>query len=155
MTFDGRKLTTLFMFALFAGACLLALDLPTKAAFMPLLIGIPGALLCAAQFVVDWRTEARGQERASDKRDDETDENGQSELEAFVWLGLFTIVLLAFGFVVGGPIAVGIFVRFSSRESWPNALFAAAGTFAVLYGVFAWMLGLSLFEGFVLEKLLG
>ena len=155
MTFDGRKLTTLFMFAVFAGACLLALDLPTKAAFMPLLVGVPGALLCAAQFVIDWRAEAHGRETGADEREPETAENSQSELQAFVWLGLFTILLLAFGFVVGGPLAVGIFVRFSSRDSWPNALFAAAGTFAVLYGVFVWLLELSLFEGFVLEALWG
>ena len=71
----------------------------------------------------------------------------------FLWLALFTGALLGFGFVIGGPIIVTAFVRFSSRDSWQNALFAGAGTFAVIYGVFIWMLELSLFHGLILEAI--
>ena len=150
MIFDGRKLTTLFMFAIFAGASVMALSLPTKAAFMPLLVGIPGALLCAAQFVIDWRAGPDGAESEGIDDQSQEEDGSQSEDQAFIWLGLFAGTLLCFGFVLGGPLVVGAFVKVSSRESWTNALVAAAGTFAVLYGVFVRMLELSLFEGFVL-----
>lgn len=152
MIFNARTLTTLAMFVLFAGACLMAMQLPQKAAFMPLLIGVPGTLLCAAQLVIDViRVRRDGSEfRAAETADDNS---GQSETAAFLWLGLFSVALIGFGFVVGGPLIVGAFVRFSSRDSVPTALFAMAGTFAVLYGVFIWLLELSLFRGLIIEWL--
>lgn len=147
MTFDARTATSLVMFLLFAGGVYLALDLPQKAAFMPLLIGIPGAILCLVQLVADLRTpRAAPNPDAGDDKDE-----GRSEAEIFIWLGAFAAAIVGFGFVVGGPLIVTAFVRFSSRESWLNAIFAGAGTFAVLYGVFIWMLELSLFEGLILE----
>lgn len=148
MTFDGRTATTLAMLTLFAGACFLALGLPQKAAFMPLLIGVPGVILCLWQLVLDLRR-APG-ERVPGK-DDEPREEGRSETEIFLWLAGFAVALIGFGFVVGGPLIVFAFVRFSSGESTLNAFFAGAGTFAVIWGVFIWMLELPLFQGLVLE----
>lgn len=149
MIFDGRLATTLAMLALFAGACVLALGLPQKAAFMPLLIGIPGVLLCLWQLVLDLR---RAPEAVAEK--DQKRSEGRSETEVFLWLAGFSVALIGFGFVVGGPLIVFAFVRFSSRESTLNAFFAAAGTFAVIWGVFIWLLELPLFEGLVLEALM-
>jgi hypothetical protein len=149
--FNGRIATTLVMLGLFVGACLLALGLPSKAAFMPLLIGIPGALLCAAQLVIDLRREAT--EPAAEAAD--SDGEGLSEVASFVWLGLFAGALLGFGFIVGAPIIVAAYVKFASRDTWGSALFAGAGTFAVMYGMFIWLLELSLFQGLILGRLLG
>ena len=151
MILNARFLTTLVMFALFAGACILATGLPTKAAFMPLLVGIPGALLCGAQLILDLR---RGPD-ASAEKNAVADTSAQSEVQAFGWLALFTVALIGFGFVAGGPIIVGAFVRFSSRDSWKNAAVAAGGTFIVLWGIFIWLLELSLFNGLILYALLG
>lgn len=149
MTFNGRTATSLVMLALFVGACVLALGLPQKSAFMPLLIGVPGALLCFSQLILDLRREP---EEAAPK--EAAPDDSRSEAEVFLWLGLFSVTLIGLGFVVGGPLVVTAFVRFSSRDSWQNALFAGAGTFAVLYGVFIWLLELSLFQGLILEALL-
>lgn len=149
--FNGRVATTLVMLGLFVGACVLALGLPNKAAFMPLLIGVPGALLCAAQLVIDLRRAATEPAGEGSQGSDE----GLSELASFVWLGLFAGALLGFGFIVGAPIIVGAYVRFASRDTWASALFAAAGTFVVMYGMFIWLLELSLFQGLILERLLG
>lgn len=150
MTFDGRTLTTFVMLVLFAGASLLALGLPQKAAFMPLLLGIPGTIFCLWQFVLDIRREPEPP-RAADETEDG---RGRSETEVFLWLGAFSVAMIGFGFLVGGPLVVLAFVRFSSRESWRNALVAGAGTFAVIYGVFIWLLELPLFQGLVLEAVL-
>ncbi len=150
MTFDGRTATSLVMFLLFAGACVMALDLPAKAAFFPLLIGIPGALLCAAQLVLDLRRTAPAPPAP---KAEGTGGEGQSEAQAFAWLALFFGVLVGFGFIVGAPLIVTAFIRYSSGDKWRNALFGGAGTFFVMYGVFIWLLELSLFEGLVLEWL--
>lgn len=145
---DGRILTTLAMLGLFGAAIGLALALPSKAAFMPLLIGVPGFVLCAVQLVLDIRKRRATPAGAAPPQD-----AGRSEVEVFVWLGLFSLALLGFGFVLGGPIVVAAFVRFSSRESRFNALVAGLGTLAVLWGVFIWLLELSLFRGLVIEAL--
>lgn len=149
MTFDGRVLTTLVMLALFAVACVLALGLPQKAAFMPLLVGVPGLLLCLWQLILDLRRAPDPKPKADGTGEGES--AGSSEAEVFLWLGVFSALLIGFGFLVGGPLAVAGFVRFSSRESWRNAIFAGGGTLAVVYGVFVWLLELPLFEGLVLE----
>ncbi|KKL50947.1 hypothetical protein LCGC14_2300390, partial [marine sediment metagenome] len=146
MTFDGRVATTLVMTGLFAGACLLSLGLPQKAAFMPLLIGVPGLLLCLAQLVIDLRRPAPPPEKIAPETAGPPP-SGQTELQAFAWLGAFAGVLLGFGFILGGPILVAAFVRLSSKDTWRSALFAGGGTFVVLWGIFVWLLELSLFPG--------
>ncbi len=155
MTFNGRTATSLVMLALFVTACILALSLPSKAAFMPLLVGIPGTILCLWQVILDLRRSPSAPKESRRDADDEeeTPDDARSEAEVFFWLFAFTAVLVGFGFVVGGPIIVTAFVRYSSRDSWKNALFAGAGTFAVLFGVFIWLLELSLFQGLVIEAL--
>ena len=150
MTFDGRTATTAVMLIIFLLACVFALSLPQKAAFMPLLVGIPGVLLCAAQLVVDLRRRPSA-DKVTEAKD--TSDGGRSELEVFIWLGLFAVALIGFGFLIGGPLIVAAFVHFSSRETWQNALFAGAGTFAALYGIFIWLLEIRLFPGLILDKL--
>lgn len=154
MIFNDRILTSLTMLALFSGACLLALELPSKAAFMPLLIGIPGVILCLAQLVLDIVRQGKAAPPVeAAEATEQTGDPAKSELEMFLWLIEFTIALLMFGFVVGGPLSVLLFVRFSSKDSWLNAFFAGAGTLVVLHGVFIWLLELTLFRGFVIEYL--
>ncbi len=153
MTFSGRIATTAVMAGLFGGACLLSLSLPSKAAFMPLLVGVPGLLLCLAQLVMDLRRPKQPPEKIAPAAEGAPPDR-QTELQAFAWLGGFAVALLGFGFILGGPVLVAAFVRFSSRDSWKNAVFAGAGTFVVLWGVFIWLLELSLFQGLILEQLL-
>lgn len=155
MTFNARIMTTLVMLGMFSGGCLLALGLPTKAAFMPLLVGIPGTLLCFIQLVIDLR-HGRAERAAAALKStaDSAPDDGRSEAQMFLWLALFTIALIGFGFIIGGPVIVALFIRYSSKDTWLNAIFAASCTFAVLYGVFLWLLELSLFPGLVIEYLL-
>ena len=55
MTLDGRTLTSAVMLAIFAGMTAMALGFPAKAGMLPLLIGVPGTLMCAAQLLIDLR----------------------------------------------------------------------------------------------------
>lgn len=151
MILDGRLLTTLVMFAIFAGASAMALGFPAKAGFVPLLIGIPGAVLCAVQLLIDLRRATRGAPEAKP-----AGEAPRAGREAFMllWLLVFTAGLLGLGFLWGGPLLVFLYLLIGERERLTTALFAGVGTFIVLYGGFVWLLELTLFPGF-LPPLLG
>jgi energy-coupling factor transporter transmembrane protein EcfT len=55
MIFDTRKLISLVMIALFAGAIYFSQGLPSSAAFMPMLVSVPGLILCLFQFALDFK----------------------------------------------------------------------------------------------------
>jgi hypothetical protein len=121
MKVDARLATTGAMLILMGGIALMSLGLPSKAAFMPLLVSVPGALLCLAQLVVDLRDQRREPAvsgEASEGPDIPEEREGSSELTMFVWLAVFTVVLLTLGFVVGGTLCVLAFVRLNNQGSW-------------------------------------
>ena len=60
MIFDTRKLISLVMIALFAGAIYFSQGLPSSAAFMPMLVSVPGLILCLFQFALDFKNTPRG-----------------------------------------------------------------------------------------------
>ena len=146
-TRQGRIATTLVMLAIFAGMTAMALGFPSKASMVPLLIGVPGTLLCAVQLVLDLR---RGPEAAAEPPKPES-AGPPPGREAFMllWLAAFTLGLLAFGFLGAGPILVFLYLWAGERETLGVALFAAAGTFAVLWAGFVWLLELTLFPGLI------
>lgn len=148
------NLTTLAMIVIFSGAILMALALPPKAAAMPLVVGIPGLLMCLAQLVIDIvRNKPAVAVEEADPEDVEF-EAGLPEKVMFIWLGLFTVAILGFGFMVGGPIIVTFFVGYNYRESARHALIAGGGTLAILYGIFSFLLELQLFDGLILGPFL-
>jgi hypothetical protein len=151
MIFSGRNATTLVMVAIFGGACLIALTLPGQAAFMPLLVGIPGLLLSLGQLALDVLGHGGPSEKAeADMAAAAKDRSkGRSEAVMFGWLALFTGGLLAFGFLIAGPILVFLFVRFAGRAGWWQAAFAGVCTFVVMWGIFVWLLEMPIFEGLV------
>lgn len=153
---EGRIATTTVMLALFTGASLLALGFPSKAGFAPLLVGVPGALLCLAQLVIDIRARtaspADGAEAAEDY--DGKDSLSPREWFMFLWLGIFTAVIVGLGFHVGGPIAVFLYLRWGEREPWANAILSGLGTLLMMWLIFTELLELSLFDGLLLPILL-
>jgi len=151
----GRLATTLVMLAIFVGMTLMALGFPDKAAFTPLLVGIPGIILCLVQLVLDLTGRARLAGPADDEEfgDRDGDDIAPREWFMFVWLAVFTAAIVGFGFHVGGPLVVFLYVRFGEREPWLNAILAGAGTFLVVWLVFTKLLELPLFGGLLLPTL--
>ena len=151
MIFDTRKLISLVMIALFAGAIYFSQGLPSSAAFMPMLVSVPGLILCLFQFALDFKNTPKAAAKTVPEAKDATQ---KSEFTMIVWLVVFSATILLFGFLVGGPILVIIFVRFASGDSWRNAAFAGLGTYAVLFSIFTWLLELQLYQGYILERFL-
>jgi hypothetical protein len=144
---EGRILVSAIMLVAFATAVGLSFTYAPEARFLPLVIGIPGLLLSAIQFV----NELRSRQPVPAV----TREEHSREARMFVWFIGFVGGLVLFGFLYAGPALVAAYLYFSGREKWYVALAAAVFAWVILYGVFDWFLGLPLFEGLVFQYLLG
>lgn len=148
---NGRVGTAFLMWSIFLAMSLLAIGLPEKARLMPLMVGIPGSLLGLAQLVLEIRSTIRSAPRDVAA----TTELRKSELAMYAWVLLFFLGILGFGFIYGATALVFAFLFFGTRERLPTAVISAVATWAVLYGVFEKGLEIVLFQGLVLERLMG
>lgn len=157
---SGRVLTALVMLAIFLAATGIALGFPEKARLMPLMIGVPGSVLALIQVFLEMRKAAqelaeRAQHEAPEERDAAEREEKLAEANMFLWMFLFFIGILCFGFVYAAPVLVFGFLLIGKNESMKTAIFGAVGTWLVLFGFFEWAFEIPLFEGLVMEWLFG
>jgi len=143
---EGRKITAALMVAIFATMVGVALTYAPDARFLPLVIGVPGLLLSLLQLAVEMRTKGDKEFTAQDRR---------AEMKMFAWFVFFVAGIILFGFPYAGPAMVALYLHFSWREKWYVSLGSAFFAWAVLFGVFEYVLGLPLFEGLVVQWLLG
>ena len=146
---NGRVLTAAIMLVIFATMSFMALGFPEKARLMPLLAGIPGSLLALMQLLTEIRSTA-GEAAAAP-----APQASRGERQMFAWMGAFFVGILGFGFTYAAPLLVLAFLRLGRQESWFAALAGAAGTWAVLYGLFETVFEIPLFEGLVAAGLVG
>ena len=151
MSLSGLLLSA-FMLAVFAGMTGTALSYPPDSRLVPLVVGIPGTLLCAGQFLVELRRYAR------QRRQGTRPEAGlptRRELALLAWFAVFVLGILLFGFTYGGPALLFAFLYWGQSERPLVAAAAALGLLGFLHLVFRQALGLRLFEGLMLERLTG
>jgi hypothetical protein len=154
MILNGRILTAFVMLVIFAGMSVMAIGYPEKARFLPLLVGIPGAIMCLAQLLIDVRHTL--QQRAGDANADaEEAADAAREAKMLLWLAIFFAGILAFGFLYGAPVIVAAYLRFAEKESWTTSLVAGVGAWVVLDIVFVRLLELYVFNGLVTPLILG
>ena len=148
---SGRVLMAVVMLAIFVTMSLMALGFPEKARLIPLMIGIPGSALALVQVLLELRT-------AIDEAvefDEERREARRNERHMFIWLLLYFFGILGFGFIYAAPVLVFGFLYFGEKETIKVGAFGAAGTWAVLYGLFEQAFEIPLFNGLVIEWLTG
>ena len=145
---EGRVLVAGIMLVIFTVMVGLAFTYPGEARFLPLVIGIPGLGLSLAQFVIELRGKDPDEKTF-------TAEDRTAELKMFAWFAVFIFGIILFGFPYAGPIIVALYLHFSWGEKWYVSLGAAAFSWAILHGVFDYVLGLPLFEGLVYEWIYG
>ena len=63
--------------------------------------------------------------------------------------------ILLFGFIYAAPVLVFAFMLAGKKETPKVAVISAAGTWAVLYGFFQVAMEIPLFEGLIIEYLMG
>jgi hypothetical protein len=152
MILNSRIITTMVMLAIFSGMSLMALGYPDKARFLPLLVGVPGTLMCLAQLIFDVRGAL--QDRSAEDSTEAALEHPR-EVKMFLWLALFLLGIMSFGFLLAAPVLVFAFLRFGEKEPWVTAILGGLGSWIILYGVFTRLLELFLFEGFLTRLLVG
>lgn len=145
MSIDGRLFTAGMMVVVFAAMVLIALSFAPGARTLPLVIGIPGLILTLIQF---WN------ERRDTNPEIIYGETRRREITMFLWFVAFTFGILLFGFVYAGPLLLGVYLRVSWRESWPTIAISALLLWAILYGIFQYLLGLPVFEGLITQMLM-
>ena len=146
---EGRIVVAGLMTLIFATMVGVAFTFPGEARFLPLVIGIPGLVLCIAQLLIELRGKPDPDEKVH------TSEDRIAELKMFGWFFAFIAGIILFGFPYAGPVLVLLYLHFSWGEKWYVSLGAAAFAFAVLHGLFDYVLGLPLFEGLVYQWIYG
>ena len=154
MILNGRILTTLVMLTIFAGMSLMALGYPPKARYLPLLVSIPGTVMCLVQLTMDIRQALQERSGRSVSAEEEA-ADWSREAKMFLWLGIFFVGIMAFGFLYAAPVIVAAYLRVAERETWVTALVAGTAAWLILYVAFAHVLELYIFEGLVPPLILG
>ena len=144
--FNGRVATALVMLLIFLSMSLAALGFTEKARLMPLLVGVPGTILGIVQLISEIRQTTRG---------GNTDAVTDAERAMLGWVVAFFAGILCFGFIYAAPLLVFAFMIAGKKESVPIGLISAFGTWAVLYLFFEKTMQIPLFQGLILEQLLG
>ncbi len=138
------------MLAIFVAMSLMALGFPDKARLMPLMVGIPGSVLALLQVLVELRTAIDD----AVKSDAQKNAVRWNERHMFTWLLLFFFGILGFGFIYAAPLLVFGFLYIGRKETPTVGAIGAAGTWAVLYGLFEQAFEIPLFKGLLIEWLL-
>ena len=152
MGLNGSALLSAILLAVLAGMTIVAATYPPEARLMPLVIGIPATLCCAAQLIMEFAASRRTRRRHG-LADRFTAARREMILLGWFTAGVLGIVL--FGFLCAGPVLVFAFLYFDQQESVTLAGAAAGGFLAGLYIVFEMALKLSLFRGFIGDWLFG
>jgi hypothetical protein len=140
MTLNARIFLAGLMLALFGAMTGTALGYPAKAAFVPLVIGVPGTVLCLIQLVTELRASSSRTEAPSTR-------DVRREWVMFGWIVGFVTTVTLLGFLVAAPLVLYAYLRFNAKEPHWLAGLIAAGGLALIYGVFEYTLEVTLFEG--------
>ena len=136
---DGRRLTSLAMFAIFAGMAGVAASYPPDARLLPLLVGTTGAVLALVQVIRDL-SQAAGREISADRW-------ARREWGYLAWFAAMVAGVVLFGFLVGGPVVVFAFLRWAQGERTVVAAALALLCPAVIFSVFEVLLEIEVFRG--------
>ena len=69
------------------------------------------------------------------------------EVRGFLWVGFFLVVIYLLGFMIGVPVYLLIFWRFSASRSWKQCLLLSAGATFFIYLLFLELLEYRLYSG--------
>jgi len=151
---NGRIVTAFIMLLIFVSMSLLALGFPEKARLMPLMVGIPGSILAFVQLFLELRL-ARDEIAATDEVLDEKRLERKEEKNMFLWLFIYFIGILCFGFLYAAPFIVFGFLYKGKQEGLKTSIISAIATWVVLYWGFQTWFDITLFRGLVIGWMFG
>jgi len=163
----GEAVFALVLLAVFLVIVLVGAGYNRKARMLPLVLGVPGVALAAAEVV---RTAARRRLGSGEVRSGagevvggqatkEAGSPGSREadgskkvLEMFGWVVLLIGMIWLFGFLITIPIYILVFMR-ARKEGWLLSLCFAVSSWALLYWVFVLGLKIVLYPGLIFKNL--
>ena len=151
MSIDGRTSMSLVMLAIFVSMVAVASTYPEETRLLPLVIGIPGIVLCLVQVAIDGMAAKRRRAEAALS----PSSKAIREVVLLGWFLGFLLAVLCFGFLIAAPVMIFAFLYFDQHEPLRLAAIMAAAGLAVLYFVFETLLELILFNGLITEWLIG
>lgn len=155
---------TFIMLAIFTSMVAISFGYPSKARFMPLVVGLPGIVFCLIQLGIDLIRSPRadtatsvGQSIAAasapESQHEELPEFGPhtARQEVIMWSYFVSFIagVILFGFYISVPVMLLTFLRRQGEASWKFALALAIAATLALYLMFGRLLGIELHPGFV------
>lgn len=122
-----------------------AIFFTAAARMMPLLVGVPGAIMSFCQLIIELKT--------TDHETDGSPMFSGRELNIIAWLAAFIIGIVALGFAFGASPVVTGYLYFVAKERLQTALIAGLFCFAFMYGLFERLMNMQLFEGLLIAYL--
>ena len=146
MRLDGRLAVSLMMLAIFLFFVGQAPAFQPQARAMPLLVGIPAIVLCLVQIVLELRKQGGAVAKAVLL--------SAEERPIAVWLLVFFVGIIAFGFTYGAPLLVAAYLYFGARERPIVAIAGGIFCLVIVYFAFERLLMVDLFDGLVTRLVL-
>jgi fatty acid desaturase len=143
------------MLLVFSVMTIMAFDFPAKARLMPLMFGIPGTIFGLLQLLMEIKHAMAEVPDESAEAVEKAKEEKKNETQMFLWVFLYFIFILGFGFIYASPFLVFGFLFIAKKESLKTAIISSICTFIVIYGVFQTWFQIPLFEGLIIEWLTG
>jgi hypothetical protein len=143
------------LMAVSGAAVYIALDWPLKARLFPLVVAIP--VFCLSAVEVAWalmKPEPSGGEMEFQLSEHGTAQNTvRRTLIAVAWMAGFFLAIVLIGFLPAIALLMLAYLRLQGREGWALSVVYALSVWAVVYGVFDWLLHLPFPAGLLLEWL--
>ena len=157
---------SIFLFLIFLTAIIIAFGYDSTTRMFPLVVGLPGAILCAIivssyyiPAVKKRITTIKQKEffQAYDKDEEEQEDDGKKEkeykiaslkeLNISIWTICLLITIYILGFMPTIPLFVFIFLKFREKESLKSSILISLGAWIVIYVLFILLLKAQLWSG--------
>ena len=138
-----EKLVSLVMLIVFCLFCAMAVTLGPQARLMPLFVGVPGAALALFILVREFNLRSTGEPVTN------TGAFVRRDIKLVAWIALCVLLVIAFGFTWGAPIAVAIYFLFVNREPVWIIITSTVFCFCMTELMLNRFLGAQLFDGLI------
>lgn len=154
MKVRGEVALNIMFLSIFAGALLVCLNWPAKARFYP--IGINTAGICFSGWLLYASLRNRVEEKKKDNTANKSKENlsaekskisVRDEITIILWLVLFVVFILIFGFWMCIAVYLPLFMRLYGKENWKLIGIYTVASFLTIFTAFHVLMESSLFGG--------
>jgi hypothetical protein len=143
MKLNGQALFAGVIILIFGSLSLMALTLSSQAMLLPLIIGVPGVLLCMIAVLRELRS--------GFARPEIDNPLSRREVGAMMWNAGVWLSALLFGFMVGAPLVTAGYFAAGLKKGVLCSVAGGFTCFLITWGLFDRLLDIQRFEGLLLR----